>query len=134
MGVNLHIRLETRRPGEKWCIASEAVDYSAHSRSIESMLIGMSGQRDRGAGASESLGFTFNIPSDSPYYAISGDEYVPFSWAPWPLVMDRLEWLAAEVSREDWGHSLLDWVREVDAWRLAQGFDATQVRAICGHW
>lgn len=135
MGVDLHIRVETQRPGEKWCIAFEALDYTMHSRRAEAILIGGRGgplawTKD------DSLGFDFGIPDNSPYYAISGDEYVPFSWAPWPLVLERaarlpMDKLAAQET-SDWG--LLEWVETVDRWRIEQGFTPEQVRAICGHW
>lgn len=135
MGVDLHIRVETRRPGEKWCIAFEAIDFRRHSRRTEAMLIGRHGGRFHWP-PGHSLGFDFGIPNDSPYYALSGDEYVPFSWAPWPLVLGRAGRFPTERAEAadllDTG--LLEWVQTVDAWRRENGFEPEQVRAICGHW
>lgn len=135
MGVDLHIRIETQRPSEKWCIAFEALDYECHSRRAEAIIIGGNGS-PLAWSKEDSLGFDFGIPDNSPYYALSGDEYVPFSWAPWPLVLERaarlpMDKLAAQET-SDWG--LLEWVETVDRWRIVQGFAPEQVRAICGHW
>lgn len=135
MGVTVHIRIETQRPGEKWCIALEALDYECHSRRTEAILIGSRG-KPLVLDEAESLGFSFGIPDNSPYYALSGDEYVPFSWAPWPLVLERAGRLPVDklVAQDAHDKGLLEWIATVDAWRTGQGLEPSQVRAICGHW